>query len=95
MHDLVAEAVGQPLDHDGKFAVEPGRNVVRLALRLGDQFLGAVVRVDVRRHQFHPISVKNTAKKASSTMTMKIACTTASVVRRPTSSALPDTCMPW
>src|SRR3546814_2651853 len=42
-----------------------------------------------------PIQVKKTAKKESSTITRKIACTTAAVVRRPTSSAFPSTCMPW
>src|SRR3546814_12783908 len=41
------------------------------------------------------LQVKKTAKKESSTITRKIACTTAAVVRRPTSSALPSTCMPW
>ena len=49
----------------------------------------------LRHHQSQPIPVKNTAKKASSTMTRKIPCTTASVVRRPTSSAFALTCMPW
>ena len=42
-----------------------------------------------------PISVKKTAKKASRTMTRKIAWTTAVVVLRPTSSAFDSTCMPW
>src|SRR3546814_12646637 len=42
-----------------------------------------------------PIQVKKTAKKESSTITRKIACTTAAVVRKPTSSAFPSTCMPW
>src|SRR3546814_11259792 len=41
------------------------------------------------------LQVKKTAKKESSTITRKIACTTAAVVRRPTSSAFPSTCMPW
>ncbi len=44
---------------------------------------------------FQPIQVKNTAKMESTTITRKIACTTAEVVRRPTSSALPRTCRPW
>ena len=42
-----------------------------------------------------PTDVKKTAKKASSTMTRKMPCTTAVVVRRPTSSAFPLTCRPW
>ena len=42
----------------------------------------------------HPTFVKNTAKNASSTITVKIAMTTAAVVRVPTSSALLFTCMP-
>src|SRR5690606_20367531 len=46
------------------------------------------------RHQFHPIDEKKTAKKASSTMTRKMAATTAEVVRRPTSSAFWRTCIP-
>ena len=51
---------------------------------------------DVVRHpQFHPIQVKNTAKKASSTITRKMPCTTADVVRAPTCSASPSTCIPW
>ena len=41
-----------------------------------------------------PISVKNTAKNASSTITMKMPSTTACVVRRPTCSLSPSTCMP-
>src|SRR5690606_9151173 len=45
-------------------------------------------------HQFHPIEEKKTAKKASRTMTRKIAATTAEVVRRPTSSAFWRTCIP-
>src|SRR3546814_62073 len=49
---------------------------------------------DILARHAQPISVKNTAKKASSTITMKMPCTTAAVVRRPTSSALPFTCMP-
>ncbi len=44
--------------------------------------------------QPHPISVKNTAKNASSTITAKIAETTAIVVRLPTSSEFPSTRMP-
>src|SRR3546814_8112336 len=46
-------------------------------------------------HQIHPIQVKKTAKNASSTITRKIACTTALVVRRPTCSASDSTSMPW
>ena len=42
-----------------------------------------------------PTSVKNTAKIASSTITAKIAWTTALVVRMPTSSLFPATCIPW
>ena len=53
-----------------------------------------VIRVIGDPHQPHPISVKNTAKKASSTITAKIAETTAMVVRRPTSSELLRTCKP-
>ena len=48
----------------------------------------------VLRHQPHPTSVKNTAKKASMTITAKMPVTTAMVVRRPTSSEFPFTCMP-
>jgi hypothetical protein len=46
------------------------------------------------RAHVHPTQVKNTAKNASSTITMKIACTTAAVVRIPTSSALDLTSRP-
>ena len=54
-------------------------------------------RVAVFRTVAHsqPISVKKTAKKASSTMTRKMPWTTAVVVRWPTSSAFPSTCRPW
>ena len=45
-------------------------------------------------HQAHPMLVKKTAKKASSTITRKMPWTTAVVVLSPTSSALPSTCMP-
>ena len=41
-----------------------------------------------------PTQVKNTAKNASSTITRKMACTTAAVVLRPTSSALFSTNIP-
>ena len=57
-----------------------------------DHHGGFVVRFG-RLHP-QPTSVKNTAKKASITITMKIAWTTAIVVRRPTSSASLFTCMP-
>src|SRR5690606_38634686 len=46
-------------------------------------------------HQFHPVAVKKTAKNASIPMTRKSACTGAAVGRRPPSSALPRSCMPW
>ena len=49
---------------------------------------------DCRLAHIQPTCEKNTAKNASSTITMKIAWTTAWVVRRPTSSELPRTCMP-
>ena len=49
----------------------------------------------LRHGQFHPIQVKNTAKKASRTITRKIACTTADVVLSPTCSASDSTSIPW
>src|SRR3546814_18889239 len=44
-------------------------------------------------HQFYPIEEKKIAKKASRTMTRKIAATTAEVVRQPKSSAFCRTCI--
>ena len=49
---------------------------------------------DVVAH-IQPTCEKNTANTASRTITRKIAWTTAAVVRMPTSSELPSTCMPW
>ena len=53
-----------------------------------------IVRVFAGGAHAQPTSVKNTAKNASRTMTMKIACTTALVVRVPTCSEFPSTCIP-
>ena len=50
---------------------------------------------DRRAHQIQPTELKKTANTASSTITRKIACTTAAVVLKPTSSLFPRTCMPW
>ena len=86
---LLAEAVAQALDHDRELAVEVLGDVVARLVEPPRGF-----RLVVFAHP-QPISVKNTAKNASSTITMKIAWTTAMVVRRPTSSELPSTCMPW
>src|SRR5690606_15478620 len=87
VHDRFAETVLQPLDDDGMLA--------GIVLdRLVERFLGDFGRDRLCAHA-QPISVKNAAKKASSTMTMKIAWTTAIVVLAPTSSELPLTCMPW
>ena len=75
-----------------------------LAVLLGEAAHADRKGVGIARHGIfrraaqsgHPqfTSLKNTAKKASSTMTVKIAMTTADVVRLPTSSALDSTCMP-
>src|SRR3546814_20432709 len=78
----VAELVDEPAhaDRDGEFFGAHrvgGRDLLPdfLPLFLAD------------RHQFHPNDGKKTAKKASRTMTRKIAATTAAGVRRPTSAA--------
>src|SRR3546814_5774306 len=84
MHDLFAKTVAQ--------AAHADRDVIILH-RLRDPFLVDGDLFFFRHTQ--PIQVKKTAKKESSTITRKIACTTAAVVRRPTSSAFPSTCMPW
>src|SRR5690606_13778891 len=89
VHHLVAEFVAQPFDLDRVIAVELFDDVVA---RLFCDFLAQDFLV---LHQPQPTSLKNTAKNASSTMTMKIAWTTAIVVRSPTCSELPLTCMPW
>ena len=81
VHDLFAEGIGQPFDDDRivpAIAFVPAEFAARFVLR----------------HQPHPTSVKNTAKKASMTITAKMPVTTAMVVRRPTSSEFPFTCMP-
>ena len=62
--------------------------------RVGGGKLFGNLFVDFFAHQFHPIDEKKTANIASSTMTRKIAATTAEVVRLPTSSAFWRTCMP-
>ena len=79
VHGLRAETVDQPLDNDRIVATEP---------------LVICGYAMIVVHQPHPISVKNTAKKASSTITAKMAETTAMVVRLPTSSEFPSTCIP-
>ena len=81
MDDLVAKGIGQPIDDDRVIAA-----ITFVAAQFAPGF--------VLRHQPHPILVKKTAKKASMTITAKIPVTTAMVVRRPTSSELPLTCMP-
>ena len=70
-------------------SVPLGRGPLDAASLGGDLFFDAILA--------HPqaTSVKNTAKKASSTMTRKIAWTTAIVVLSPTCSESPLTCMPW
>ena len=81
VNGLVAEAVDQVLHHQ--------RIIAAIALVAAD-----LAFVFVERHQAHPSSVKNTAKKASSTITAKMPVTTAMVVLSPTSSEFPLTCMP-
>ena len=88
MDHLIAETVAQAFDLDRVFAVELSDDIVA-------RFFEHVVEYRVVLGHAQPSSVKNTAKKASSTMTMKIAWTTALVVRRPTCSESPWTCMPW
>ena len=87
--------VGSPLEMiygDGAAAVSIGSEGVIAefvtAYTHAEDFVDQVVHA-------HPTLVKKTAKKASSTITVKIAWTTALVVRLPTSSELPRTCMPW
>ena len=83
----IAELINQPFDYNRVFAaIQFGNEVGCIVLDFIDQI------VAVRHAQ--PNSVKNTAKNASSTMTAKIACTTAIVVRLPTSSEFPSTCIP-
>ena len=87
---LLAETVTQAGDFDRILAVEVCDDVrAGLFEDLLEDFIVFVV------DHAQPTSVKKTAKNASSTITMKIACTTAIVVRRPTSSEFPLTCMPW
>src|SRR3546814_14506453 len=74
MHDLIAKTVAQ--------AAHTDRDIIILH-RLRDPFLVDSDLFFFRHTQ--PIQVKQTAKKESSTITRKIACTTAAVVRRPTS----------
>src|SRR3546814_7118634 len=83
MHDLIAKTVAQ--------AAHTDRDIIILH-RLRDPFLVDSDLFFFRHTQ--PIQVKKTANKESSTITRKIACTTAAVVRRPTSSAFPSTCIP-
>src|SRR3546814_11638805 len=80
MHDLIAKTVAQTAHTD--------RDIIILH-RLCDPFLVDSDLFFFRHTQ--PIQVKKTAKKESSTITRKIACTTAAVVRKPTSSAFPST----
>src|SRR3546814_8816396 len=74
---------------------------IEIEILMDDLFAEAVLqaanaddRFTTVGHQIHPIQVKKTAKNASSTITRKIACTTALVVRRPTCSASDSTSMP-
>jgi len=84
MHHLIAKTVA--------YAAHRNRDVALLHHGFDPLFLGDDVLM--LGHQFHPTQVKNTANIASRTMTRKMACTTAAVVRSPTSSALPLTCIP-
>src|SRR3546814_8363626 len=70
MHDLIAKTVAQ--------AAHTDRDIIILH-RLRDPFLVDSDLFFFRHTQ--PIQVKKTAKKESSTITRKIACTTAAVVR--------------
>ena len=81
---LITEGIDQPANTHRVLALKP---LVPLRLFLAENL------VDDSVHP-QPIPVKNTAKNASSTMTVKIAWTTALVVRSPTSSELPRTCIP-
>ena len=83
----IAELVAKPADAD--------RHVVRFGThRIGGRQLLLDRLLDFLGHQFHPIDEKKTAKKASRTMTRKMAATTAEVVRLPTCSAFWRTCIP-
>ena len=95
MDHLITEGIAQAFDADREIPSKRFGNVDQFLVNrvlLGDGLLGRHV---VCGHHPHPTLVKNTAKNASSTITMKIAMTTAEVVRRPTSSAFPSTCSPW
>src|SRR3546814_16513022 len=71
MHDLIAKTVAQTAHTD--------RDIIILH-RLCDPFLVDSDLFFFRHTQ--PIQVKKTAKKESSTITRKIACTTAAVVSK-------------
>ena len=99
LHDLAAVAV-DVLEARRSNRVQdlPAPDLERQVLvnHLAAEAVAQTVDADDRfgRHQIQPIQVKNTAKKASRTMTRKIACTTADVVRVPTCSASPSTSIP-
>ena len=79
--DLAAPHVEvEPVVHDlvAEAVAQPAHGEWDRALSLGDG-LARAATLTASRSQ-----LKNTAKNASSTITMKIACTTAEVVRRPT-----------
>jgi hypothetical protein len=98
--DLVAKAVAEAAHHDREFAAialvpAQHRRIARVVLVRQRLDVGQRVgRGIALHHQPQPTLVKNTAKKASSTITAKIAETTDIVVLRPTSSEFPLTCMP-
>jgi hypothetical protein len=83
VHDLVAEAILEAAH----------LNDVAALVRAFRARIGPVLG-QLNCAHIHPIELKKTANTASSTMTRKIACTTAAVVLKPTSSALFLTCIP-
>ena len=95
---LVTKAVPQPSYLDRilsaiTFVTAKHRLVPRAPVLEGRFDFGQFF-VFLHRHHAHPTLEKKTAKKASRTITAKMAETTAMVVRRPTSSEFPLTCMP-
>ena len=91
---LARIAIGGRLGAQGGHStpVVSALNDVSFQLAPGDRL--ALVGIGSGVAHAQPTLVKNTAKNASSTITVKIANTTALVVLRPTSSEFPSTFMP-
>src|SRR6185437_12728195 len=78
---------------DAEHLVLMNLHVQAVVDHLGAEAVAQTMHLEYRVDQM-PISMKSTAKSASASITRKMACTTTTVVSRPSSREEPRTCMP-